>query len=415
MKKLIWHTEKRRVNDLVPFEKNPRTISDAQVEALKRSIKKFNLVELPAIDVDNKIIAGHQRLKVLQLLGRGGDEVEVRVPNRKLTQQEFEQYLLTSNAVRGDWDYDILRSSFDIDLLLEIGFSDEELSHIWDDALETEDDGWNEEAELKKLKKPIVQPGELYALGSHRLICSDSQDINAIRKLVGDARIDVVDFDPIFNIGLSYKSGIGGTKNYGGETNDKKSDSEYKLFLKALLQNSLAVSKENVHVFTWCDQNYIGMVQGLFDELGIEKKRVCSWIKNNQNPTPQVAFNKATESCVYGTKGRPYLSPRVLNLNEIANKELESGSRLIDGILDLFEIWLVKRISSAEQEHPAQKSPTLYEKALRRCSKPGDNILDVCAGSGSLMMSCEQLKRRAFLSEIDPIFASLIIKRYEKL
>lgn len=414
MQKLKWHNEKRRVNDLIPFDKNPRRISDKQLEDLKRSLKKFGLVEIPAIDLDNQIIAGHQRLKVLQLLGRGQEEIDVRIPNRKLTPKEYKGYLLTSNALRADWDYEVLRS-FDTELLLEVGFNDEELSHVLDDVLETEDDDWNEELEIKKLKKPTVKTEELYALGPHRLICSNSQDINSIRRLVGNKRIDVIDFDPPFNIGLSYKFGIGGKKNYGGKTNDRKTDAEYRLFLKSLLQNSLTVSKNDVHVFTWCDQNYIGLLQSLYDELEIDKKRVCTWIKNNQNPVPKVAFNKATESCVYGTKGRPYLSPRLLNLNEIANKEVCSGTRTIDDIVDLFEIWLVKRLPTSSYEHPTQKPPTLHEKALKRCSRPGDAVLDVCAGSGSLMVACEQLKRKAFLSEVDPLFATLILKRYEKL
>lgn len=72
MQKLIWHNEKRKVNDLLPYEKNPRKITDKQLDDLKRSIKKFNLAEVPAIDTDNSIVAGHQRIKALQLLGRGG-------------------------------------------------------------------------------------------------------------------------------------------------------------------------------------------------------------------------------------------------------------------------------------------------------------------------------------------------------
>lgn len=190
---------------------------------------------------------------------------------------------------------------------------------------------------------------------------------------------------------------------------------DYRKFLKALIQNSITVAKDNVHCFVWCDQNYIGVVQSLYEELGVSRKRVCTWIKNNQNPTPQVAFNKATESCVYGVKGKPYLSPRTLNLNEVANKEVGSGTRTIDDIVDLFEIWLVKRVPTSEYEHPTQKPPTLHEKAIRRCTKPGDAILDVTAGSGSIMIAAEQLKRRAFLCEADPIFATLIIKRFEKL
>ncbi|HEV7449562.1 MAG TPA: ParB/RepB/Spo0J family partition protein, partial [Candidatus Paceibacterota bacterium] len=147
---LVWHTEKRRVNDLLPYEANPRHINDKQLEDLKKSLKKFNLVELPAIDADDKIIAGHQRIKALQLLGRGKEQIEVRVPNRKLTHDEFERYLITSNAVGGDWDFSKLKS-FDIGLLLDIGFDESDLASIWDENLETEDDGFEIEKELAKI------------------------------------------------------------------------------------------------------------------------------------------------------------------------------------------------------------------------------------------------------------------------
>jgi len=71
MDKLFWKTEKRRVNELVPFEQNPRQMGTREAELLKKSLQDFDLVEIPAVDADNKIIAGHQRLKAMQLLGRG--------------------------------------------------------------------------------------------------------------------------------------------------------------------------------------------------------------------------------------------------------------------------------------------------------------------------------------------------------
>jgi ParB-like chromosome segregation protein Spo0J len=108
--KLTWHTESRLVDDLIPYEKNPRTLSDKQRRDLEASITKFNLVEIPAINTDNTVIAGHARLKIMQALGRGQEEIEVRVPNRLLTKSEFEEYLLRSNRNTGSWDYELLKS-----------------------------------------------------------------------------------------------------------------------------------------------------------------------------------------------------------------------------------------------------------------------------------------------------------------
>jgi DNA modification methylase len=413
-KKLVWRTEKRLVKDLLPYEKNPRTISEKQLEDLKRSLKKFNLVEIPAIDTDGKIIAGHQRIKVLQVLGRENEEIDVRVPNRKLTQKEYAQYMLTSNAVGGDWDFEKLKS-FDMELLMDIGFSDDDLATIWDGYLETEDDNFDVEKEIKEIKKPKTKLGDVYQLGVHRLICGDTTDLEIIKKLFGKEKAHMIFSDPIYNIGLSYDSGLGGKQSYGGKTNDKKTDAEYKEFLKKSLENATSTSHENCHIFYWCDEAYIGILQELYREFEIENKRVCLWIKNGQNPTPGIAFNKCYEPCVYGTKGKPYLSKSDQSLNEVMNKDIGTGNRLIDDILDLFDIWLVKRLAGNEYEHPTMKPPTLYEKAIRRCTKPGDIIFDGFGGSGSSLIAGEQLKRKVYLVEIEPIFCDLIIKRYEKL
>ena len=414
MKKLVWHNEKRKVDNLLPYEKNPRKISDGQLEDLKRSIKKFNLAEVPAIDTNNSIIAGNQRVKVLQLLGRGDEEIDVRVPNRKLTPEEYEQYLLTSNAVGGEWDFEKLKM-FDTELLLKIGFGEDELMQIFDDGLETEDDNFDAEKELAEIKETNIQPGDLFQLGPHKLLCADAHDPKSVKRLMGKEKTSFVYCDPIFNIGVSYDKGIGGNQNYGGKVDDNKSDAEYREFLKSGMQNAMSAANKDFHYFCYCDQKYIGMVQDLFRELGIENKRVCMWIKNGQNPTPGVAFSKCYEPCVYGTAGSPYLSKSIQNLNEVMNKEISTGNRLIDDILDELDIWLVKRLAGSDYEHSTSKPPTLHEKAIRRCTKPGDVILDIYGGSGSTLIAAEMLKRKAYLIEIEPRFCQLIVNRYERL
>lgn len=112
MKKLEWITEKRKVNDLLPLEINPRKITDAKRQQLVKSIEKFNLAEIPAINKDDTIIAGHQRIKALQLIGRGEEIIDVRVPNRQLNKSELKEYNLISNTHAGEWDFEILELEF---------------------------------------------------------------------------------------------------------------------------------------------------------------------------------------------------------------------------------------------------------------------------------------------------------------
>jgi len=130
---------------------------------LKRSIEIFDLVEIPAIDTDNKILAGHQRARILQLLGRGQELIDVRVPSRKLTEKEYKEYLLRSNANTGSWSYDLLKS-FDLDLLLEVGFDNGDLSNIWDSQLEVENDDFEIEKEIKKALGTDIKEGDFSSL-----------------------------------------------------------------------------------------------------------------------------------------------------------------------------------------------------------------------------------------------------------
>jgi DNA modification methylase len=400
--KLSWQTEKRRVRDLLPFKHNPRTMSEKQRNDLIRSLKKFNLVEIPVVDTDGKIIAGHQRAAALQLMGRGKELIDVRVPNRPLTKNEYKTYLLTSNRVHGDWQYDELAEYFDIDTLLMSGFDDDDLSNIFADTLEVTDDEFDVEKEL-------------YALGKHRLICGDSLDLNTIKRLVGKTKIDMVYCDPIYNISLNYDKGVGGNAAYGGTVQDAKSEEEYRAFLRRSLENALAVTKIDAHVYFWCDQKYIGMVQSVMAEMGLDNKRVCLWIKGAVNPVPAVAYGKGYEPCVYATRGKPYLSPVSTNLGEVLNKELgPSGNKLRDDIMDLLDIWLAKRVAGSEYEHATQKPVTLHERPIKRCTRPGATILDLFGGSGSTLLAADAMKRICYMAEIEPIFIDLIIKRYEQ-
>ena len=411
MKKLTWRTEVRTVDELVPQTINPRTISDKQMSDLKKSLNKFGLAEIPAIDTDGSILAGHQRIKALQLLNRGSESIDVRIPNRKLTDAEAKQYLIGSNKLGGDWNIDALKS-FDLDLLSEAGFSDIELSEFWDKDLSTEDDGFDEEKEIKTIKKTDIKSGDLLILGKHKLLCSDCTDQQAIQALFGDECTSMIYSDPPYNIKLDYDKGVGNKANYGGKVDDDKSPEQYKAFIRQTLEAALPVSTKDTHVFYWADEAWVWIFQTLYNDLRIKNRRLNIWLKNNASPTPTVAFNKVMEVCIYGTLGSPYLSKQTQNATEVMNKELGTGNQLLE---DLSNVWTAKRLKSSEYEHPTSKPPSLHEKAIKRCTKPNDIILDSFAGSGSTLICAESLKRRVYSLEQNPIFCEVVRRRYEKL
>jgi DNA modification methylase len=412
MKKLEWKTIQKTVNELVPQEVNPRVMSNKQMSDLKRSLSKYGLVEIPAIDFNGEILAGHMRAKAMKLLGRGEEIIDVRYPNRKLTEEEAKTYLIASNKISGEWDTELLKS-FDLGVLEFAGFDKIELGELWDKKQDVKEDNFNVDDELKKIKKPITKLGDVIILGKSKVICGDCTNPEVLKKLFGDEQASMVLSDPIYNLKtIDYSKGVGGKQHFGGNVNDNRTDTEYRNFIRKSMINALMVSKPDVHIFYWSDQTKIGLMQELYTELGIENKRVCLWIKNGANITPGVAFSKCYEPCTYGVRGRPYLAKSVTDLNEIMNREMTTGNNLLEEITDL---WLEKRLPANQYEHSTQKPPHLSEKAIKRCTQIDDIILDSFLGSGSTLIAGVALGRRVYGSELEPLYCDLIVRRWEKL
>ena len=394
---------------------NPRKWDDKAIKQLTESIKRFWLVD-PIIvnsakDRENIVIWWHFRISIAaKLWYKEIPVVYVNIPDI----EKEKELNLRLNRNTWEWDLEILKD-FDIDILLDVWFDETDLWKIWDDMLDAEDDNFNTEEELQKIKIPKAQKWDIFQLWRHRLICWDSINSEDISKLVWDNKISMLYCDPPYNINLDYNKWIGKKKWYWWtETNDNKTDKNYQKFIDETVKSWLKFCNKDCHIFYWCDENYIWLIQDTFKNNWLKNKRVCLWIKNNQNATPCIAFNKVYEPCVYAIRWNPYIAKWINNLNEIFNKEVSTWNRVIDDIYDMFNIWLCKRLPSSDYEHPTQKPPTLHEKALRRCTKTWDKVLDLFWWSGSTLIACEQLKRTCYLSEIDPIFCDLIIKRFEQ-
>ncbi len=124
-----WRDEKRKLKDLIEFPHNPRSITNKQVEDLKQSLRKFGLVEPLAINTDNTILGGNQRKKIMQLIGSVDPdyEIDVRVPERKLNDDEAKELNIRLNKNVAQWDYDILANQFEVEELTDWGFEKWEL------------------------------------------------------------------------------------------------------------------------------------------------------------------------------------------------------------------------------------------------------------------------------------------------
>jgi DNA modification methylase len=413
---ITWTEKKVKVTDLIPADYNPRKINAKEREDLTRSIEQFGRVEPVVVNTGSRkncVIGGHQRLKIYADLGI--TEVEAKVPSRELTEDEEKELNLRLNKNVGSWDEELLKA-MDLTMLLDVGFGDEELQGIFDDVDVIEDD-YDVEKALRETVTPKVAVGEIWQLGNHKLLVGDSTDETQVKLLMGDEKADIIYCDPPYNIGLDYAKGIGNTDKYGGEyssKDDSKSDTEYATFIEKSITIATAIAKPNAHIFYWCDSKYIWLLQTLYGKHKVDSKRVCLWLKNNGNPTPKIAFNKVYEPCVYGVLGKPHLNKGVQNGNEILNQEVGTGNQVHEDVLEMIDIWLDKRDNTKEYLHPTQKPVTLNEKPLKRCSAPGHVVFSGFGGSGSDLIACEILQRKWRGVEQDPIFATIIIDRWEK-
>jgi hypothetical protein len=216
IERLSWHTEQRKVKELLPCAYNPRKLSSEQKEELRKSLEKFNLAEIPAVNTNNAILAGHQRVGILLGLGRGEEVIDVRIPNRKLTKEEADEYMLRSNRNVGEWDFAILGKEFGFDFLKGVGFLDFELDKMFERVCE--EDGFNGEEEYENIKEPKTKRGDIYVLGEHRLICGNATSEEDFERLMEGKKGRLVFTDPPYNV--NYKSPAGLTyssKKFGGK------------------------------------------------------------------------------------------------------------------------------------------------------------------------------------------------------
>jgi len=400
------------INELRAAEYNPRKWSKKAISDLTESISKYGLVE-PVLcnsygERKNVIIGGHFRIRIAKELGYTEmPVVYVNIPNL----EKERELCVRLNKNTGEFDLDILKG-FNADMLFDVGFTTNELSSIMDSLKGVLPEESQKDKEIENV--PKTKPGQLYQLGSHRLLCADSTKEENIKKLMGGELANLLYSDMPYNINLDYDKGFGSKSKYGGHTNDSKSEGEYSQFVKTTISNGVKFCKKDSHIFWYTDENYVWLVQTTYKEIGIIPKRLCIWAKNSANPTPEVAFNKSFEVCVYGTIGNPRLNG-LNNLTGVLNKEVTSGNDSSLQLQSMTGLWVEKRLPTSEYTHPTEKPPTLHEKPYRRCSKRGDIILDLFAGSGSSMAAAEQLGRKCYMIELEPIFCDRIIERYERM
>jgi len=400
MIKLIWHTEQKKINELIPFEGNPRQMTEKQNEDLKKSLEKFNLVEIPAVDTDNIIVAGHQRLRIMQLLGRGKEIIDVRIPNRKLTDKEFREYNIRSNKNLGEWDYDLL-ANFDEDMLLDAGFDSEDLDRMFN--LDPPED-IDEVPEVPK--KATSKLGELYQLGNHRLMCGDATNKKDIGLLMNNETAKLCFTSPPYNM-------AGGMyENY----EDNLKSEEYIKFNLTVVENI----KEFLRGFIFWNISYnknarwefIEIIYKIIKETGLKFLELIVWDKGHAMPiVSREGLTRRYEDILLAGNEESVSKDLELYFLGRNDKRAYFNKKTQKGITNY---WRIGTNKTQLINHSACFPVALPKMGIEMMTNRGEIVLDPFGGSGSTLIACEQLNRKCYMMELDPKYIDVIIERWEK-
>ena len=388
---LVWHTTQRRVRDLVPLSYNPRTLTDEGRVRLLHSLKKFNLVEIPAINLDNVVLAGHQRLAMLIDLGRGDEFIDVRAPNRQLTKDELDEYNLTSNVGAGIFDYQAVLDNFshlNLDAIFDTT-SLEALATLSALVLPPAEEG---EFDPTPLATPVSVLGDVYEFHSdglglvHRLVCGSSTDSDVVARAVGEGvLIDLVDTDPPYNVAYE-----GGTKDALTILNDNMSDADFYQFLRDYFTNCFAFMRPGAPIYVFYADNEMRNFCTAFLDAGLKLAQNLIWVKQHF-VLGRKDFQSKHEPMLYGWKEgatHTWCSDRKQTSVLEFNRPMRSA------------------------DHPTSKPVDILEYHLECSSKPGAIVFDGFGGSGSLLIASEKSGRQARLVELDPRYCDVHVRRY---
>lgn len=386
---------------LKPSEYNPRTFSEKDYHDLKTSVERFGLpspiIANRAPKRKNIVIGGHFRLKVAKDLNL--PEVPVVYVNIPDLKKEQELNLRLNNNL-GKNDLDLL-ANIDQDILVSVGFDSATLDKIFE--VEQFEDAFDLEHALKQPATARIGPGDIFQLGPHRLMCGDSTDPAQIAKLMDGTKAHMVFTDPPYNV--DYKGR--GEKTSNGIMNDKMPEEQFVAFC----EKWVLAMKENLAtggVYYLCAgySCFSTFVYALRTH-GLYFSQPIIWVKN----APSMGWNDYRyqhEMVIKGTKKQAKKAQPILY-------GWNAGKHYFSDMRFEADVWEIKRRATQTMVHPTQKPVELVIKAIENSSKREQAVLDLFGGSGTTLVAAEKTGRTAYLNEMDPRYASIILDRWERL
>lgn len=411
---------------------NPRIIKNDKYRKLKKSIEEnpemLEYRELLVYPYNGKyiIIGGNMRYKAMKELGY--KEAPVKIIDENATVEQLKAYTIKDNAGFGEWDGELIIKDWNLSELDAWGV---DIQEEWLDERgekETEEDNFDEATtEIPTTAKM----GDLYQLGNHRLLCGDSTNPDDVKKLMNGELADLMVTDPPYNVDYSakakhlneYKKKIG-EYNKGiiekDIDNDKMTPAQFHEFLVKVFTNANDSLKPGGVFYIWHPSKEVVNFTNATEETGLNIHQTLIWAKSN------IVFGLSDyqwkhEPCLYGwkdgaahyfadTRKETTVIDDTLDLDKMTKEELLNQ---LKSIYELPADVIYEKKPLRSELHPTMKPINLFGRLIKNSSREGEKVLDLFGGSGTTIMACEQLNRRAYLMEYDPHYVDVIIKRWE--
>jgi len=407
------------IGSVQPYDRNLR-LNDSAVDAVAASLREFGFRQPVVVDAENVIIVGHARYKAAVKMGLSKIPVHVAID---LTPEQVRAYRIADNKTNelSDWDMDILpieiselfESGFDVKLL---AFDDKELTQLLNAGMDIGEGITQADVVPEPPDEAITQRGDIWILGTHRLMCGDSADRNDIEKLMNGATVQLCNTDPPYNIRVNPRSnnaiaaGLSRALNAdfsktGKATsaqlrakdrplaNDFISDEEFDRLLDAWFGNIVHVLDVGRTAYIWGGYANLTNYPRFLKKHGLYLSQCLVW--NKMHPVlTRKDFLCAYELCFYCWK--------------------EGAAHKFFGPNNVPDLWDVKKMPSQHTVHLTEKPVELAVRAIQYSSKPGESVLEIFGGSGSTLIACEQTERKCYCMELDELYCDVIVRRWEE-
>jgi DNA modification methylase len=400
----------RALQELTPYKKNARTHSKAQIRKIADSIESFGFTNPVLIDLNDTIIAGHGRVESAKLLKM---ETVPTIRLESLNPAQVRAYVIADNRLAEDagWDDQILKIELQ-NIILEgevhislTGFEVPEIDLLIGDAIDEDpDDKLADEA-----GEPVTRSGDLWLLGSHRVLGADVRNDDSIKRLMVDDLAAMVFTDPPYNVKIDgHVSGNGSIKHRefamgAGEM----SEQEFINFLETSLGLLAKYSTQEALQYVAMDWRHMGEVLAVGRKLYDSLLNLCVWAKDNGG---MGSFYRSQHELIFvfrNGKGR--------HRNNI---QLGQYGRYRTNVWNYPGIRGLSQNQGEEGNllalHPTVKPVALIADAILDCTTRGEVVLDGFLGSGSTVIAAERVNRTCYGMEIDPLYVDVAIRRWQR-